>query len=106
MITSEIELYELLTQQLGAEKAKVVVRYVEAKVDSRLEEKKAEFILERDKDKLLTKADALMIFATKEDLAREISNLRADLLKTIYLVGIVQFIGIVGSLLAILKFMK
>jgi hypothetical protein len=27
-----------------------------------------------------------MVFATKEDLTKEISNLRADLLRTIYLV--------------------
>ncbi len=39
-------------------------------------------------------------YATKEDLL----NLRADLLKTIYLVGIVQLVGIVGSVIAIVKF--
>ena len=45
-------------------------------------------------------------FATKEDLAREISNLRADLLRTIYLVGMVQLLGIILSVIAIVKFMK
>ncbi len=82
MLTSEIELYELLSQQLGAEKAKLVVRYVEAKVDNRLEEKKAEFILERDKDKLLTKADALMIFSSKEDLTRVEGKLETKIAET------------------------
>lgn len=39
--------------------------------------------------------------ASKEDLARTESNL----LKTIYIVGLVQFLAIVGSVLAIINFM-
>jgi hypothetical protein len=101
-VISEIDLYEVLAQQLGNEKAKVLVQYVEAKVDKRLEEKKSEFILERDKDKLLTKADALLIFATKEDLAKS----QVVVLRTIYLVGIAQLLSIIGAVIAILKFMK
>ena len=38
MLISEIELYEALSQQMGAEKAKALVHYVESKVDRRLEE--------------------------------------------------------------------
>jgi hypothetical protein len=103
MVISEIELYDLLSQQLGAEKAKVVVRYVEAKVDSRLEEKKSDFILERDKDKLLTKADALMIFATKEDLAKveaKIAESKSEIIKWMFIFWVGQLV----SFIAIAKF--
>lgn len=102
IVISEIELYDVLAQQLGNEKAKVLVQYVEAKVDKRLEEKKSEFILERDKDKLLTKADAILIFATKEDLAKS----QVVVLRTIYLVGLAQLLSIIGAVIAILRFMK
>ncbi len=87
MSVSEIKLYNLLRTKVGEEQAQNLVEFIQSSV----------------KDEFDTKKE---IFATKEDLTREISNLRADLLKTIYLVGIVQFVGIVGSLLAILKFMK
>ena len=51
MVVSEIELFEVLSQQLGAEKAKSLVQYVEAKVDKRLEDKTS-------------------VFSTKEDIAK------------------------------------
>ncbi len=41
------------------------------------------------------------LLATKEDLA----NVRGDLMKSIYIVGLVQFLAIVGSVLAILTYM-
>lgn len=41
------------------------------------------------------------ILATKADLA----NVRADLMKSIYIVGLIQFLAIVGSVLAIFNFM-
>jgi len=36
----------------------------------------------------------------------DLSNLRADLLKTIYLVGLVQLFSIIVSVIAIVKFIK
>ena len=49
MVVSEIELFQILSQQVGAEQAKALVHYVEMKVDKRLEDKTT-------------------IFATKEDI--------------------------------------
>ena len=103
MVISEIELFEILSQQLGKDKAKALVEYVEMKVDKRLEEKKSEFILERDKDKLLTKADAQMIFASKQDLADlriEVEKSRSDIIKWMF----IFWIGQLGSFIAIAKF--
>ena len=66
-----------------------------------------EFIPDKDKAKaFVQKIDALMdskfekqrhVFLTKED--------KVDLMRTIYLVGLVQFLAIVGSVLAIVTFM-
>jgi hypothetical protein len=103
MVISEIELFEILSQQLGKDKAKALVEYVEMKVDKRLEEKKSEFILERDKDKLLTKADAQMIFASKEDIAKletKIAESESRLTMKMFLF----WIGQLASFIAIAKF--
>ena len=56
-----------------------------------------EFIETKVKGEFNSRKD---VFATKQD----VFDLRADLLRTIYIVGIVQLVGIVGSVLAIVKF--
>ena len=89
MVVSEIELYELLSQQLGADKAKTLVKYVEGKVDRRLEEN--------------TK-----LFATKEDIANlktEMAKLEGRIGSKIYMVGLAQYLAIIASLIALIKFM-
>jgi len=49
MMVSEIELFEALSEQLGKEKAKILVNYVESKVDKRLEDKTQVFLTKEDK---------------------------------------------------------
>jgi thermostable 8-oxoguanine DNA glycosylase len=95
MVISDIKLYELLKARIGEREAEAFVEILEKKVDSRFEEKKSEFILEKDKDKLLTKADALAIFSTKEDLA----NTKVDIIK--WLVG--TAIAIISLVIAGIK---
>lgn len=73
---TEIELYEILKTKLGDKEAKTLVEYVETKVEKKLEEKKD-------------------ILATKEDLA----NLKADIIKWMFLF----WIGQLASLIAILQ---
>ncbi len=52
------------------------------------------------------------LMLTKEDLIKEISivrseigNVRSELNKTIYMVGLIQFLAIVGSVIGIVSFM-
>ncbi len=71
MTVSEIELFEILSQQLGREKAKTLVEYVEHKVDKRLQDK-------------------TNVFATKEDLAK---------LETRIVMWIVGFNTVLASLI-------
>lgn len=78
MSISEIQLYQILKNKLGEKEAESLVAFVK-------EEVKAEFDNKKD------------ILATKEDLA--------NVHKSIYLVGLIQFLAIVGSVLAIVNFM-
>jgi hypothetical protein len=83
MSVSEIKLYNLLRAKVGEEQAQTLVEFIQTSVKDEFDNRKE-------------------IFATKQD----ISDLRAELLKTIYLVGIVQLMGIIGSVIAIVKFVK
>ena len=76
MRVAEIELYEILKPKIGEKEARTLVEYIETKVDRKLEEKKD-------------------VLATKEDIA----NLRADIIKWMFLL----WIGQLASLLAILQ---
>ena len=49
MLVSEIELFEALSDQIGKEKARLIVKYMEAKIDKRLEEKTNLFLTKQDK---------------------------------------------------------
>ena len=49
ILVSEIELFEALSEQIGKEKAKIIVQYMESKVDKRLEEKTSIFLTKQDK---------------------------------------------------------
>jgi hypothetical protein len=78
MSFTEIQLYSILKNKLGEQEA----------------EQLASFIKQEVKEEVNNKKD---IFLTKED--------KIDLMKSIYLVGLVQFIAIVGSVIGILNFM-
>ena len=41
--------------------------------------------------------------ATKEDLVREICGLRSEVLRTVYVIGLVQFLAIAGTVFGIVK---
>jgi hypothetical protein len=105
MIVSEIKLYELLKAKIGEKEAEAFVQILEQRVDSKFDDRKNEFVLEKDKEKLLTKADALAIFATKQDLAQlegkletKIADTKAELIKWMF----IFWIGTIGVLSGIL----
>ncbi|HYV94504.1 MAG TPA: hypothetical protein VE978_22210 [Chitinophagales bacterium] len=82
MTISSIDLYRILKDKMGDDQAKTLTEYIEAKVDDKFNDNKT-------------------LFSTKEDLA----NVKVDILRTIYIVGLVQFLAIVGSVLLIVNFM-
>jgi len=78
MSISEIQLYNALKTKLGDNEAQQLVDFVKSKVTSEFTDRKDTFL-------------------TKED--------KIDIMRSIYIVGIVQFLAIVGSVLAIMNFM-
>lgn len=88
MITSNIQLYELLKEEMGSLEAKTLVEFVQQEVEHQVEHKKEGL-------------------ATKEDIADvrlSIFNLKAELTRTIYANTLIQFFSLIAALLAILKF--
>lgn len=83
MVVSEIRLYELLKSKIGEKEAEAFIQILDEKVEKKFEQKKSEF-------------------ATKED----VSNLRAKLLKTIYLTSLGQLIAIIASVIPLILVLK
>ena len=78
MSISEIQLYNALKTKLGGTEAQQFVDFVKSGVTSEFNSRKDSFLVKEDK---------------------------IDIMRSIYLVGVVQFLAIVGSVLAILNFM-
>lgn len=83
MVISEIKLYELLKSRIGEKEAEAFIQILEEKVEKKFEQKKNEL-------------------ATKED----VSNLRAELLRTIYLTSSGQLVAIIASVVSLILVLK
>ncbi len=81
MTVSEIQLYQILQNKLGDKGAEELVSFLSAEI-------KNEFNARKE------------ILATKEDLY----HVKTGLLRSIYVVGLIQFLAITGSVLAIINF--
>ena len=82
MIVNEIKLFELLKAKIGEKEAEAFVEILETRVNGKFEEAK-------------------VTLSTKEDMA----NLEVRLTKTIYIVGVVQYLAILASVIGIVKFL-
>ncbi|WP_025143254.1 hypothetical protein [Pedobacter jeongneungensis] len=78
MSVTEIQLFQILKAKLGEQEAGQLVSFLKGEV-------KYEFDNKRD------------VLATKEDIA--------SMQKTIYVVGLIQFLAIIGSVIGIVNFM-
>jgi len=78
MSVSEIQLFNILKKKLGESEAQTLVEYVKSQVDTEIENRKD-------------------IFLTKDD--------KVDIMRSIYFVGLIQFLAIVGSVIGIISFM-
>lgn len=79
MSALELKVYELFKKRFSEDEAQIVIEYFEAKTEEKIQQKKD-------------------LFLTKDD--------KIDIIKNIYTANIIQFIATVGSVLAIVKFMK
>jgi hypothetical protein len=78
MSTLELKVYEIFNKKLSEDEAAVVTEYFDHKAEEKINQKKE-------------------IFLTKDD--------KIDIIKSIYLVNLVQFLATVTSIIAIIKFM-
>ena len=83
MIVSELQLYELLKAKIGEREAGAFVELLDKKVDQKFEDKKEWLV-------------------NKQDL----SDLRAEISRKIYLVSLGQLLAIFGSVVAIVNLLK
>jgi hypothetical protein len=94
MFGTQLHLYELLRAKLGNAEAEAFVAVLESQVDSKFEQQK---------EMLATKKD---LYNVKESLEEKIDNLRAEMLRTYYLVSLGQLIAIVGAVMALFNLLK
>ncbi len=83
MVISQVKLYELFRSKFGEKDAEIFVQLIEEKMEHTLAIKKD-------------------ILATKDDL----SALRAELLRTIYLTSMGQLLAIVASVVSLVLILK
>ena len=75
---TEMQRFQILKAKLGEEEARQLVSFVKAEVKSEFDNKRE-------------------VLATKKDIA--------NMQKTIYIVGLIQFLAIIGSVIGIVNFM-
>ncbi len=100
MATLELKAYEIFKSKLGAEEAEIVIDYIENKVEKSVEHNIKSLATKEDVSKLREE-----MTVTKAELKIEIANGKSDLLRAVYVVGLVQFLAIVGSVIAIINFL-
>lgn len=133
MATLELKAYEIFKSKLGAEEAEIVIDYIENKVEKNVEHNIKSLATKGDINELkeATKEDigklreatrediSKLREATKEDVSKlreeltltkaelkvEIATVKSDMLRAVYVVGLVQFLAIVGSVIAIINFL-
>lgn len=104
--TQSLKIYELLNAQFQQpDKARALTEAIEAVIDMKVAEgnKTYEALLHKDLE-ILRKDLDVKLTNLELKLSGDTNSLRSELLKTIYIVGLVQFLAIVGSVLAIVLF--
>ncbi|MEY2828280.1 MAG: hypothetical protein RIQ33_138 [Bacteroidota bacterium] len=78
MSVLELKVYEIFKSRFTEGEATVVIEYFESKAEEKINQKKE-------------------VFLTKDG--------KVEIMRSIYLVGLIQFLAIVGSVIAIISFM-
>lgn len=118
MDTRGIKAYEIFKVQWGAEEAETVIEYIESKVERSVEQNLEKLGLATKQDLFDLRQEtngklSELRIKFKQDLAffraefkQELALLETKLTRAIYINGLIQFLAIVGSVLAILNFVK
>ena len=85
----QLQTYDMLKLKLGEQEAKLFISYIENQVE--------QDVMNENKT-IMVKLDS---FSTKADLA----EVKSDLTRQIYIVGLVQFLAIVSTVIGVMAFM-
>ena len=114
MASLQLQAYEILKQKFGEKDASIVIDFIETKIGFEVEAN-IKFVatkvdLSEQKSELKEEISGLRSELKEEisqlrlEVKEALSALRSELTKTIYIVGLVQFLAIVGSIVGILSF--
>ena len=82
-----------------------VLNEIDSRQDEKFQVSKELFLTQRDKTEIIERVDNV-----KTELIERMENMRTELsstiYKTVYTVGLIQFLAIVGSVLAILNYLQ
>ena len=78
MSALEIKVYEIFKKRFNEEEAQIVIEYFEQKSEDKIQQKKDVFLAKDDK---------------------------VDIIKSIYMSNVIQFLATIGSVIAIVKMM-
>jgi dissimilatory sulfite reductase (desulfoviridin) alpha/beta subunit len=92
---TDIQLFQILKQRLGDKEAEALVLFVDAKLKENNEQNLK--VLATREDVFAVKEDVLKL---REDMAKQETRLS----QTIYIVGVAQFLAIVASVFALIKY--
>jgi hypothetical protein len=88
MSVTEVQLYKSLKAKLGDETAQELVNYIKSEINTEFMDCKQLFLVKDD----------------KADLIRTMKEDKVNIMRAIYAVGLMQFLAIMASLIAILSF--
>jgi hypothetical protein len=92
---TDIQLFQILKQRLGDKEAEALVSFVDAKLKESNEQNLK--VLATREDVFAVKENVLKL---REDMAKQETRLS----QTIYIVGVAQFLAIVASVSALIKY--
>lgn len=101
--SQSVQLYQILQQHFGqSENAAKAVSAIEEIIEQKVDNgnKRYEELLHKDLEILRSEMDRKL-----EGMRVEMREQKSEIMRTIYVVGLVQFLAIVGSVIGILSFM-
>jgi hypothetical protein len=82
----------------------ILLKYRVQKEDADFLVSVADDLGKKQEEKFKYMKDTFLTQKDKTELIKEISDLRSSLSRTVYIVGLAQFLAIIASIIAILKF--
>ncbi len=93
----EIKVYDIFRTKIGEKEAEIVMEYFETKAESKIND----FIKENElaKKQLASKDDI-------RSLEIKLEQSKTDILRQMYITNLLQLLAIIGSVVAIVKYMR